>query len=123
MWLVLDGHSFPGMAGYVDVGCVDVLVLSDEVFAQNGAEQFRRVDGVMFGNDVACVLDCIGSDKDAVVFFGVTYRLIVSRNIRYIVIVAKEPLLRSFYVSFQQDADCQFVYCLHPRSCITVDFI
>ena len=37
VWLVFDRHSFPGMAGYVDVGCVNVFVLSDEVFSEDGA--------------------------------------------------------------------------------------
>lgn len=37
VWLVLDGHSFPGMADNVDVGCVDVVVLGDKVFSEDRA--------------------------------------------------------------------------------------
>lgn len=69
--LAVDGQPGPAVRDDVDVRDVDVPVLGDEVGAQDGAEELRRRDGVLLGQDVDGVLDGVGGDDDAVVGFGV----------------------------------------------------
>lgn len=51
---------------------MDVLVLLDEVSADDGSKQFWRVDWVLFCEDVNTVLDRIRSHNDAVIGLGVS---------------------------------------------------
>lgn len=54
------------------VSRMDVLVLLDEVSADDGSKQFWRVDWVLFCEDVNSVLDRIRSHNDAVIGLGVS---------------------------------------------------
>lgn len=65
--LAADLHARPAVRDDLDVGGVDVLVGVDEVRAQDGGKQLRRVDGVQLGGDEDGVLDGVGGDDDAVV--------------------------------------------------------
>lgn len=69
--LAVDGEPSPSMDNDVDVRGVDVAVGVDKVLAEDGSEQFRRRDRVLFGEDVAGLLLGVGSDDHRVVGFGV----------------------------------------------------
>ena len=47
--LAVDGHAAPAVDNDLDVCDVNVAVSVDEVLAEDGSEQLRRVDGVLFG--------------------------------------------------------------------------
>lgn len=54
-----------------DVGSVDVRVLLDEVFGEDGGELFGRVDRVLLCEDVGSLLLGVGGNDDGVVGLGV----------------------------------------------------
>lgn len=72
VWLAVNVHPGPAVADNVDVSGMDVVVLLNEVCAQDGAEQLGRSNGVLLGGDVNGVLNGVGCDNDAVVGLGVT---------------------------------------------------
>jgi hypothetical protein len=55
----------------LDVCGVDVRVGVDEVVANYGSKLLRRVDRVLFGEDVSCLLLGVCSNNDGVVCLGV----------------------------------------------------
>lgn len=59
------------MGDNVHLGAVDVLVLLNEVVANDGSENFRRIDWVLFSKDVDGVLDRVCGNDDAVVGLGI----------------------------------------------------
>lgn len=67
MRLAPDLHARPAVRDDLYVGGVDVAVRLNEVGAEDGGEELRRVDGVLLGGDEDCVLDGVGGDDDAVV--------------------------------------------------------
>ena len=74
MGLAVNVHPRPAVADDVDVSGMDVLVLLNEVCAEDGAEQLGGVNGVLFGGNVNGVLDGVGCDNDTVVGLGVTVK-------------------------------------------------
>lgn len=71
VWLAVDVHALPAVGDDVDVCGVDVVVLLDEMCAEDGAEQFGGCDGVLAGCDVDGVLDRVGCDDHAVIGLSV----------------------------------------------------
>lgn len=69
--LSINVHTYPSVSDDLDIGNVDMAVLLNEVVAQDGSVQLRRVDGMLLGNDESGVLDGVGCDYDAVISFGV----------------------------------------------------
>lgn len=67
MRLALNLHAHPAVRDDFDIDGVDVAVFLNEVGAEDGGKQLRRVDGVLLGGDEDCVLDGVGGDDDAVV--------------------------------------------------------
>lgn len=57
------------MGGDSGVGDVDVWVGLDEVGSQDGGEELRGRDGMLFGEDVDGVFDGVCGDNHAVVGF------------------------------------------------------
>lgn len=72
MGLAVDNEARPLVLRDVDVAGVDVRVGLDEVVADDGGEELRGLDGVLFGQDVAGLLLGVGCDDDGVVGFGVS---------------------------------------------------
>jgi hypothetical protein len=73
MWVgfAIDSHARPSVLDDLDMGGMNVRVGLDKVVADNGSELLGRVDGVLFGEDVGCLLLRVGRDYDRVVCFSV----------------------------------------------------
>lgn len=69
------------MACDVNMGRMNMAVFSDEVLSEDRTEQLRRVNRGMFGNNVACILDCVRGDKYTVVFLGIPKWSKVSQSV------------------------------------------
>ena len=71
MWLALNSDASPSVLDDRDVGRVDVLIGLDEMVAEDGGEQLRRVDWVLLGHDICGLLHRVCGYDRAVVGFGV----------------------------------------------------
>lgn len=91
----VDGHAGPTVLDDGDVGGVDVFVGFDEVCTQDGGEEFRGVDGILFGHDVGSILHGVGCDNDAVVCFGISESRLGRRTV-----LGGQRCLRGLNLSF-----------------------
>ena len=79
--LAIDDQAGPTVHLDVDMGHREVSVLVQEVLAELGGKEFRRVDRELLSLDVNGVLDRIGSNDDRVVGLSVTAASSVSENV------------------------------------------
>ena len=69
--LAINLKTRPANSLDTDVGNVNVLVLLNEVAAEDRGVQLRRVDGVLLGGNVDGVLDRVGGNDNTVIGLGV----------------------------------------------------
>ena len=77
MCFSVDSHARPSVLNDLDVGGVNMRVGLDKVVANDGSKLLGRVDGVLLGEDVCCLLLRIGRNYHRVVCFS------VARNCQY----------------------------------------
>ena len=71
MWFAINCHPCPPVDDDLDVGSMDVLICVDKMGSEDGGIQLGRSDGVLFGDDIGCVLHGVSGNYHAVVGFGV----------------------------------------------------
>ena len=96
----------------LDVCGVNVRVGGDEVVSDNGGEELWWSDGVLFCEDVASLLLCVGGDDDGVICLG------VARYVSILLSVETGGSLRGLDVTLQKNADGHFYHGLY--SCLLV---
>jgi hypothetical protein len=64
VWLAVNVHTGPSVLDDLDVCGMDVRIGRDEVVTNDGSKLLRRVNGVLFGEDVCGLLLGVGSHYD-----------------------------------------------------------
>lgn len=65
--LSVDIHACPTMQHNIDMCCMDVGILVDEMGANGGREELRRIDGVLLGENKDAILDGVCGYNYAIV--------------------------------------------------------
>jgi hypothetical protein len=71
MRLAINLKTRPANSLDANVGNMNVLVLLNEMAAEDGSIQLRRVDGVLLGGNIDGVLDRVGGNDNTVIGLGV----------------------------------------------------
>ena len=98
--LAINLKTRPANSLDTDVGNVNVLVLLNEVAAEDRGVQLRGVDGVLLGGNVDGVLDRVGGNDNTVIGLGVG----------------------GLNLSLEKTADGHFCHGLNTSRSIAVDF-
>lgn len=81
MRFAIDGHPRPSVGDDLHLGGVYMFISLDEMGGEDGAEELRGSNGMLFRHDVGSLLHCIGSDYDAVVGFGIAILVSLRLNV------------------------------------------